>query len=235
MKPYKVSSFNFSQLPIEVRIDILKNKLKKEEKIKDHIRSQEKLNEEKNVEVPPYFSATLDKERNRKNIIALKNRIHKLQQKQNNEMRVIKYDKIYNIGDNCLAFGGKRKIDDVSLAYQAYRVGEFWYYFDGYSCGSYPLGVTFSRKNKLDPTISPVGYHNKAIEKSEYGTFKKIREEFLELEDATEQNNKILAINELSDLIGAIEGYANSLSISLDDLIQMKELTKRAFENGVRK
>ena len=80
-----------------------------------------------------------------------------------------------------------------------------------------------------------MGYHKTSIHKGKLKEFSKIEEEFLELKDATEQNCKILILNELSDLIGAIEQYSNhQFNISLDDLIQMKDLTKRAFESGDR-
>jgi hypothetical protein len=40
---------------------------------------------------------------------------------------------------------------------------------------------------------------------------------------------------ELSDLIGAIESFSEKNNISLDDLIKMKNATKRAFSDGTRK
>ncbi len=79
-------------------------------------------------------------------------------------------------------------------------------------------------------------YHNNPIPKGSLNEFSKIEEEFLELKDATEQNCKILILNELSDLIGAIESYSNHhFNISLNDLIQMNNLTKSAFKDGTRK
>jgi len=40
---------------------------------------------------------------------------------------------------------------------------------------------------------------------------------------------------ELSDLVGAIDLYVNNYyNLTLDDLIKMKEITERAFENGRR-
>lgn len=78
------------------------------------------------------------------------------------------------------------------------------------------------------------GYHNREIVRGVYGEFSKIREEFEEFDDAVEQNNILMSLVELSDLIGAIEGYAVKYGISLDDLIIMKNATKRAFEDGTR-
>jgi hypothetical protein len=80
-----------------------------------------------------------------------------------------------------------------------------------------------------------MGYHKRKIEKGTYGKFSKIKEEFQELEDAVEQDIKILKLVELSDLIGAIEGYAESMGLSLDELKKFNKLTKSAFKDGTRK
>jgi len=81
-----------------------------------------------------------------------------------------------------------------------------------------------------------MSYHLKAIEKGKLGEFSKIQEEIAELLDSNEQSNKILIICELCDLLGAIEAYVrNHHSLSLDDLIQMKNSTERAFQLGSRK
>lgn len=80
-----------------------------------------------------------------------------------------------------------------------------------------------------------MGYHNKIIPKGVLGEFSKIREEFLEAEDAIEQNNKVMILIELSDLLGAIEQYTVKYNITLEDLIVMKDATKRAFKDGSRK
>jgi len=80
-----------------------------------------------------------------------------------------------------------------------------------------------------------MGYHSKEIERGKFGEFSKIKEEFLEAEDALEQNNPIMLLVELSDLIGAIEGYClKNHNISIDDLLKMKEATKKAFNDGTR-
>ena len=80
-----------------------------------------------------------------------------------------------------------------------------------------------------------MGYHNKIIPKGVLGEFSKIREEFLEAENAIEQDNKVMILIELSDLLGAIEQYTAKYNITLEDLIIMKEATKRAFKDGSRK
>lgn len=78
------------------------------------------------------------------------------------------------------------------------------------------------------------GYHLETIPKGEFGTASKIREEFLEFEDALNQNNTIMAIQELSDLLGAMEGYLANYNLSLGDLNTMKEVTKQVFKTGYR-
>lgn len=80
-----------------------------------------------------------------------------------------------------------------------------------------------------------MGYHNKEIPKGILGEFSKIQEEFLEAEDAIEQNNSIMLLVELSDLIGAIESYCECKhKITLEDLIRMNKATKKAFNDGTR-
>ena len=80
-----------------------------------------------------------------------------------------------------------------------------------------------------------MGYHKIEIPKGELGEFSKIEEEFLELKDAHDQKHNILQICELADLIGAIEAYGKKWNLTLEDIIQMKQSTKEAFENGDRK
>lgn len=80
------------------------------------------------------------------------------------------------------------------------------------------------------------GYHKVDIARGEYGKISKIQEELDELVDSEQQGNKIMVLNELSDLIGAISGYleSNFNGISLDDVIEMTKATRRAFEDGTR-
>lgn len=79
-----------------------------------------------------------------------------------------------------------------------------------------------------------MGYHLSKIERGTFGEFSKIKEEFLEAEDALSQGNKVMELIELSDLIGAIEAYCSKYNITLQDLITMKEATGRAFSDGTR-
>lgn len=82
-----------------------------------------------------------------------------------------------------------------------------------------------------------MGYHLDKIKKGELGKSSKIMEEVLELIDSEKQGVKIMALVELSDLIGAISSYLelNYPDISLSDLLKMSEVTKRAFKSGARK
>lgn len=79
-----------------------------------------------------------------------------------------------------------------------------------------------------------MGYHIKKIDKGVLGEFSKIREEFLEAEDAIEQGNKVMLLVELCDMIGAIEAFVSGYNISLEDLLKMKDATNRAFLDGSR-
>jgi hypothetical protein len=80
------------------------------------------------------------------------------------------------------------------------------------------------------------GYHLDEIPRGEFGELSKVYEEIAELADAEEQGAKLMLLQELSDVIGAIEGYLTKHhpSITLDDLIKMKAITTRAFESGAR-
>jgi hypothetical protein len=81
------------------------------------------------------------------------------------------------------------------------------------------------------------GYHTSPIRKGVLGKISKIREELDELEDAERQGIRVMMLVELSDLIGAIEHFlsASFPTMTLDDLVKMKNATERAFENGRRK
>lgn len=80
------------------------------------------------------------------------------------------------------------------------------------------------------------GYHLTEPTRGEFGELSKILEEIEELIDADAQNANLMVLQELSDVIGAIEGYLKKHhpSITLQDLIIMKDITKRVFESGVR-
>lgn len=80
------------------------------------------------------------------------------------------------------------------------------------------------------------GYHLKEIDKGVLGEASKVREEVEEFLDAVDQGVSIMALVELSDLIGAVQAYleVHHPSVSLQDLIAMSNVTARAFKNGRR-
>lgn len=80
-----------------------------------------------------------------------------------------------------------------------------------------------------------MGYHRVNIKKGKLGEISKIQEEFEELMDAHSQKNAILEMCELSDLVGAIEAYVKRWNLTMGDIIDMKEATKKTFEDGSRK
>lgn len=80
-----------------------------------------------------------------------------------------------------------------------------------------------------------MAYHKKEIKKGILGTSSKIQEELDELIDAEEQNIKILIHCELADLYGALELVAEKHNLSMNDLKEMSDLTKKSFIDGTRK
>lgn len=81
-----------------------------------------------------------------------------------------------------------------------------------------------------------VGYHINNINKGVVGDLSKIYEEVEEVMDADKQQCKLMVLIELSDLVGAVESYLEKYhpSITLEDLISMKDITKRVFKEGYR-
>ncbi len=83
----------------------------------------------------------------------------------------------------------------------------------------------------------PYGYHRTEIQKGELGKSSKILEEVQELLDAELQGNKIMAMVELSDLLGSIQHYLEhnyGTTVSMEDLQIMADTTRRAFADGRR-
>ena len=78
---------------------------------------------------------------------------------------------------------------------------------------------------------APIGYHKAAITRGVFGDDTKIYEEIDEFADALDQSVSVMALVELSDVIGAIEGWLekNHPSITINDLVAMSAVTKRAF------
>lgn len=82
------------------------------------------------------------------------------------------------------------------------------------------------------------GYHINKIKKGELGELSKIQEELSEALDAQEQGVSVMVLIELSDMLGATQSYLEKYhhpSITLNDLIKMANVTKRAFKSGERK
>lgn len=80
------------------------------------------------------------------------------------------------------------------------------------------------------------GYHIRSIEKGVFGEWSKVVEEFQEIQDAQEQNNKIMELVEISDMYGAIEEYLKeSFNMSMEDIKTMSDITKKVFREGHRK
>jgi hypothetical protein len=81
-----------------------------------------------------------------------------------------------------------------------------------------------------------MGYHNKFIIKGILGNISKIEEEYAEFMDAIEQENSVMALIELTDLLGAIEAFTEkNYKINLEQLIKMTRSTQSAFKDGERK
>lgn len=80
------------------------------------------------------------------------------------------------------------------------------------------------------------GYHLISIARGVLGDPSKISEEHQEFQDALMQGVHVMALVELSDLVGAIAAYLekNHPSVTLKDLVLMNEVTARAFRNGHR-
>lgn len=80
-----------------------------------------------------------------------------------------------------------------------------------------------------------MGYHKNKIPKGVLGEVSKIDEEYLEFKDALETENPVMALVELSDLLGAIEAFSKKRhNLTISDLLRMTEATKSAFEDGTR-
>lgn len=79
-----------------------------------------------------------------------------------------------------------------------------------------------------------MAYHKNKITKGVLGEFSKIQEEFEELNDAFEQDDKILMFCELSDLLGAIEFYIKKYNLTIHDLKNFSDKTKSSFIEGTR-
>jgi hypothetical protein len=74
------------------------------------------------------------------------------------------------------------------------------------------------------------GYHINVIDKGVYGEFSKVAEEFQEVQDAWEQKCSIMAIVELSDMLGAMETFYPNFHKHLEQA--REQLRHRIVQNG---
>ena len=79
-----------------------------------------------------------------------------------------------------------------------------------------------------------MSYHKLKIHKHAINSPYKLQEEFLEYIDAISTGNKIMAVQELADIYGALENEANKFKLNMNDLKVMSDLTKKVFKEGVR-
>ncbi|HOX96180.1 MAG TPA: hypothetical protein PLI45_02265 [Candidatus Woesebacteria bacterium] len=101
----------------------------------------------------------------------------------------------------------------------------------------YATGCALPRLSQVISLEKKTGYHkNLDIPKTKIGSILKIFEEVYELQDAVFEKQKLLVLCELADILGAIDWYLvnNEIDLTLDDLYQMSQLTKRAFKTGAR-
>lgn len=79
-----------------------------------------------------------------------------------------------------------------------------------------------------------MSYHKLKIHKHAIGSPYKLQEEFLEYIDAIATGNKVMAIQELSDLFGCLENEASKFGITIAELKIMSDVTKDVFTSGTR-
>lgn len=91
-----------------------------------------------------------------------------------------------------------------------------------------------AEKHLKDKSCSSGGYHLSQIPRGVHGELSKVLEEYNEAVDAEKQGVKLMLLQELSDIILAIEAVALNNGSNLDDLIKMSAVTKRAFNVGDR-
>ncbi len=105
----------------------------------------------------------------------------------------------------------------------------------GYIAAEFDDDLKLVKFLRSKPNDSIMGYHLRPIQtQGVFGKPSKIHEEVEELEEALEQENRILALCELADIYGALEEVAFGLGVSMLDLEKMATATRRAFEDGSR-
>lgn len=100
----------------------------------------------------------------------------------------------------------------------------------------YGTGIAEPRLSMACNTVAKA-YHIMDIPKAPSGSFFKIYEEVFEMLDAIKQENKLMELQELSDMIGACKQYINTNynDITFNDILKMTEATERAFKSNKRK
>ncbi len=103
------------------------------------------------------------------------------------------------------------------------------------TAGSYSEDLMSSPLDRLEKVENP-GYHTHTIPKGEVGELSKVYEELLEAYDAEHQNVNVMVLVELSDLLGAVQSYLerHHSGVTVQDLLDMSVVTKRAFLSGRR-
>lgn len=121
-------------------------------------------------------------------------------------------------------------------------------FYNGIELGSYglrnieDLGVWVYGTGVAEPRFSsvlskiPRGYSLSSIPRGKFGEISKIKEEVEELEDAMEQGSYVMSLVELSDILGAIDGFLEKYfpNVDKEELDRMNKITQRAFKNGYR-
>jgi hypothetical protein len=127
-------------------------------------------------------------------------------------------------------------LSDIISVEGRYELGSYGIRIHNGFIWVYGTGCAEPRLSNVISKYYPKGYHNLPIPKTkELGTEFKIMEEYEEFIDALLSNNPIMAQVELADLYGSIEFYIKKrFNLSMEDLKNMSDITKQAFENGRR-
>ena len=166
----------------------------------------------------------------------------------------------HNCGDDAIRYEYQYRVSDGKLhGYSISRrrdgtIRSKCYYVNGFRHGVYESDVTgnsywlyhvrVTEEAYIDRTIgrnigetmTEFGYHMREMPKGTIGEISKIEEELEELKDAMEQDCRIMALLELSDLYGAIELFLDEkFGMEMDELKSMSDITQRAFRSGARK
>ncbi len=68
------------------------------------------------------------------------------------------------------------------------------------------------------PAPELIGYHLRPIPRGVFGNISKVLEEMAECEDAHDQGSSVMLILELSDLVGAIQGFLAAHNLTTKDI-----------------